>query len=1757
MTDSKQPKQAPPEDRDEDLQSEPRLEGKELQLAVVKVLRLCMGDPTKANNDLLIRSLHSLPNHIVFSNIRAQIVREFDVDQWFYLVSSLRENLKDVINEAIPVTTDNPKYMVYQTRKDVWKSWLSLVELDLTSLNGRHDANNANVNKPSNRVGQFAKLSLNLPSYHGERGKAHRWWSEVKSTLDLAQGTNLSDTDKRARVAYVRDCLKGYDQGDNLFMQLYKKHGAKEPWSFDDMMMEFIKQFDQHSADSLWKEFLNMCQKRGEYVNEYKVRLHELVADLANQKIFVAPQLVWVHFRNTVAMAAKLRLHKEITGINDAVDFISRAETSNLVMDSNGKIIDRSIDAASLNPNDRCPRCHRMPHHHRKVAWGPNCTHAKVTLQQQLDFERRLKDKRNNRQGNSGRNSKRKYGNNNSSNRKKTKTNYANLIRTIPNSALDSMVNSLSQISGNALASQTNAQKKKARAACRKMLQNISKANNDDYFNQTDNMHDKHSSVNNITHVERNICMSKIKFIDMHGDSIETAALFDSGAHPCSYMSAKLVQRLQLQNKMQLHKQTHRTAQQNNRFDSFGNVTVRMRLPNKREIDIVFKVANIATEAIVGTEALTQMGAVIDFTKGVIRCRSLANARLPMIKVQEWRNVSNITSSDFIPRNEELNIPRHVRKLFPSKKLHEIAQILDSIPEHLDLSVQEGRDLIDYVLNNEYKEITVPRSTPTPYVKPVRIPFKPSYEGKVISEPPRQRPADEWEKIESQVKEWLKVGKVEKSTSPFNIPHVVAPKTTPPYFRLAQDFRRLNKALELIKFPLARLIESQEALSRMKHKSTLDQDQAYTQIPVYKPDRPKLAFSTRKGKYQFCTVPYGLSISGDLYCERKHTVLTDDEADMLLYRWIWSYVDDDSIGTNTVINHVFILCLIFERFKKFGFTIRVPKCEFLVSELKYGGLIIGYNQIKPNPKKGDAIANYPIPKNLKQLRGFLGIGNWQLKNFSPEYTQMASRLSSAFRKPNDRRPFFDVWKERNLEKYFKRIRELVKISYVNTTFNDKADETILYFDWSKQAMVGVLTQDGKIVKVIGKSCNLSESRYSPLKGEYCAFQYVQIKLRIYLLSLPSYMIVTDHRPLLGLDAKLDISDMDPMYTVWREKTEQFRNRRKLVYVIGSKNLADHWTRLFPWTSNRISSLKTKGTILTDDEKANHIHYIRYDGCNLLCVGSTFARELSPHPGPSSNAGDSEERKNTLFNSFPSNTDIPHTYPHQLSELKNNNDFLNEKGLYLTDERDGADITHIMKCGYPRKTEGNRLQVFIHNTWRTYVPIRNRAALICYIHGDKHHGSNKMRALLSRYYFPRKNKVLKAFLQACECNPQKHNKHPRNESKLSKRDAHITSNKPWEVVQIDIYKYNGFYYLTLIDLNTKRARVRKVCKIASKKQPLYYSRQVANTYMIIESSLPRIPAHVRCDNEDALVNIPHNSVTPGPVLCPQAQSVIERFHGEVAKLCRIHRTTPDKIEDIYNSNLPLGEESERNGSQNLDPQDAKEVKSALTLTNGSSPTIDVVMTPSQIAQAQYGPALPSSTPYKGRELKVGDLVFTPASQRRSKDKAPWKKLSRVVRRAGKRSYYVNSGKGKDTLHHVDNLKSFSLGEELLKNNIINTEVVVEAFNNFQAAFDVGQTLQNFAQLPNQFDARTIWMGYPGLSQMDRATAMILLKDYTLAYLVVPDLPCMPWYTMLHRFLGAKWYGVDLNHPNVFWVNEDGHKTIRPSITWWIAQFAGDH
>ena len=75
----------------------------------------------------------------------------------------------------------------------------------------------------------------------------------------------------------------------------------------------------------------------------------------------------------------------------------------------------------------------------------------------------------------------------------------------------------------------------------------------------------------------------------------------------------------------------------------------------------------------------------------------------------------------------------------------------------------------------------------------------------------------------------------------------------------------------------------------------------------------------------------------------------------------------------------------------------MSKCEFGLAEILYLGHIIGQDGVKVDMEKIRSILEWPRPKSLIQLRGFIGICTYYRK-FVKWFSQLTSPLTILIKK---------------------------------------------------------------------------------------------------------------------------------------------------------------------------------------------------------------------------------------------------------------------------------------------------------------------------------------------------------------------------------------------------------------------------------------------------------------------------------------------------------------------------------------------------------------------------------------------------------------------------------------------------------------------------------------------------------------------------------------------------------------------------------------
>jgi len=357
----------------------------------------------------------------------------------------------------------------------------------------------------------------------------------------------------------------------------------------------------------------------------------------------------------------------------------------------------------------------------------------------------------------------------------------------------------------------------------------------------------------------------------------------------------------------------------------------------------------------------------------------------------------------------------------------------------------------------------------------------------------------------------LQHGIIRKSTSPYSAPILFVTKKNGE-LRLCVDFRKLNSVTIKNKFPLPRIEDVFDSLFGAQFFSTLDLFSGFWQIEVKEEDRKKTAFTCEFGHYEFNRLPFGLCNAPASFQTTMNIALDD-----VLYHHAMVYLDDIIIFSHSIEEHIEHVDQVITLISKAGLKIKPEKCEFAKTEIIYLGHIISSSGIKPNPAKIDSVTNYPPPKDVNQLRTFLGIVNYYRK-FIPNFAHIAHPLTKLTRKN-----LTWHWEKEQIEAFNAlklRLTSAPILSYPDLTGN-----YILHTDASKYGVGAVLVQsqegEEKVLAYTSKHLTKGQTKWSTIEKEYYAITHAFRKFYHYLHG-QSIIIYTDHKPLVQIKTSQEL-----------------------------------------------------------------------------------------------------------------------------------------------------------------------------------------------------------------------------------------------------------------------------------------------------------------------------------------------------------------------------------------------------------------------------------------------------------------------------------------------------------------------------------------------------------------------------------------------------------------------------------------------------------
>ena len=355
--------------------------------------------------------------------------------------------------------------------------------------------------------------------------------------------------------------------------------------------------------------------------------------------------------------------------------------------------------------------------------------------------------------------------------------------------------------------------------------------------------------------------------------------------------------------------------------------------------------------------------------------------------------------------------------------------------------------------------------------------------------------------IEKEVKFMLDIGVIEASTSPYSAP-VVLVKKSDGSTRFCCDYRALNSVTVSDAEPIPDQDQLFASLAGCKYYTKIDLAKGYWQIPVKSEDKPKTAFQTPVGLFQWTRMPFGLSTAPATFARAMRTLQLPDSA--------VNFFDDILVKSSDWKTHLFDVDVVLTKLDASGFTARPSKIFSGYTELDFLGHVVGNGFLRPQPDKIKKILNIQPPRSKRQVRSLLGLIGYY-RRFIPEFASVVAPISDLL---SDKKSHKICWSQK-CQDALSAIQTLLS-SHPILLLPDLEKDFIVRTDASSTGIGGVLLQEHEDflhpVSFASRKLLDRETRYSTIERECLAIVWVLSKFSRFLWGR-TFCLQTDHRPL--------------------------------------------------------------------------------------------------------------------------------------------------------------------------------------------------------------------------------------------------------------------------------------------------------------------------------------------------------------------------------------------------------------------------------------------------------------------------------------------------------------------------------------------------------------------------------------------------------------------------------------------------------------------
>jgi hypothetical protein len=282
-------------------------------------------------------------------------------------------------------------------------------------------------------------------------------------------------------------------------------------------------------------------------------------------------------------------------------------------------------------------------------------------------------------------------------------------------------------------------------------------------------------------------------------------------------------------------------------------------------------------------------------------------------------------------------------------------------------------------------------------------------------------------------------------------------------------------------------------------------------------DINKTAFRTRYGHYEFTVVPFGLSNAPIVLMCLMNGVFRN-----YLDKFVIVFLDDILVYSKTEEEHEQHLRMVLQVLREHQLYEKLSKCCFYQRQIHYLGHIISEEGIVVDPEKVQAIQEWPMPRNVREVRYFMGLVDYY-RRFIAGFSRIVHAITSLQRKGKK----FQWTKE--CESSFQQLKKFLTSAPI-LKIADLDKDYVVFTDACKEGLGGVLSQEGFVICYESRKLKEHEKNYATHDLELAAIVHALRKWRHYLMG-KKFELRIDHN---GLKYLFDQPTLNARQIRWLE-----------------------------------------------------------------------------------------------------------------------------------------------------------------------------------------------------------------------------------------------------------------------------------------------------------------------------------------------------------------------------------------------------------------------------------------------------------------------------------------------------------------------------------------------------------------------------------------------------------------------------------------------